>query len=176
MLRSLTGVTSIIVGTSPSATATAIPSRCPDRTSTRCTHFHWPTHSQVSSLLRAATLTPNQLSSADNWDSWQSLRPVRLSCTSYRGITFKHLLGSIASGLAEETDARWTRSLHRSHDACHHPNLGCSVVPPYRETGVDRWFVEDNEYSNFVLYHVDWFGSRDPKGSLDVFSLGCQIP
>ena len=36
--------------------------------------------------------------------------------------------GSIASGLAKETDARWTAPLHRSHDACRHPDLGCSGV------------------------------------------------
>ena len=46
--------------------------------------------------------------------------------------------GWIGSGSAEETDALWTTPLHRSHDACHHPDLGWSLFPLYRETGIPR--------------------------------------
>ena len=36
--------------------------------------------------------------------------------------------GSIASVLAEETAARCTTPLHRSHVAYHHPDMGCFVI------------------------------------------------
>ena len=90
-------------------------------------------------LVSATMLVSNRLSSADNCGRCQSLWHLPQSHVYHvpRNDTWpsRRPPVSIASSLSEKTDAQWTTPLHRSHGACHHIDLGCSVVSPQSGDG-----------------------------------------
>ena len=88
---------------------------------------------------RAATLTPNRLSSNQTGDS----SSAQYVYDAARIVTSHSMRssGSIASGVVEETVARWTPPLHRWHSAYEHPGLGCSAFFFNTQTWVPRSFT-----------------------------------
>ena len=111
----LTGVTSITIGTSRTATAT--PSRCPwGRYSPSLTHL-------LAVLVTSeGAATPNRLSLANNWGRWQFLWPFITHLGQGHHVPCAHMGRS--PQVKPRRDARWTTPLDRSHDAQHNPELG----------------------------------------------------
>ena len=79
---------------------------------------------------------------------------------------------SIASCLVEEIDARWITPLHRSHNACHHPDLRCSAVSSQLGDGCPDCFTPPHPCS--VPPYAGSSVGNIPTERIQLFLFRCE--